>query len=294
MLADVGTVAVEINATAFHLPQRYSDRHNSAIVRPFPEQGQMMPEVESITIQERFRGPPRSGNGGYVCGAFAELLTGGSHALPNAQAAQVTLRAPTPLDVPLQVNRSEGALSIHHDETLIAEAALTELRIDVPPAPGYEEALAVRDRSPSFVRDASRWFPNRIGFHPICFCCGAEHESGLYVYAAAVRDNALVAAAWPTRPEWADEHGAVPPRFIWTALDCPGQFAYYAVGTRTGMLGRLAARVERPIRAGERCVVTGWRMHVEGRRHYAGTAVFNQTGELCAYAKAIWVGRREG
>lgn len=251
-----------------------------------------MQDADTIVIPERFRGPPRSGNGGYVCGAYGELLAGGEYALPHMQAAEVTLRAPTPLDIPLAVERGEGGLRIRHGETLIAEAVLTTLAIEVPPAPSYAEALAARERSPSFARNASRLLPERIGVHPTCFCCGAEHDDGLEVYAAPLRDGALVAAAWQTREAWADAGGMVPPRFVWTALDCPGQFAYYAGGIRTGMLGRLAARIERPIHAGEACVVTGWRMNVEGRRHYAGTAVFNQAGELCAYGKAIWVGRR--
>jgi hypothetical protein len=251
-------------------------------------------QTQTLTIAGRFRGPPRSGNGGYVCGAFGELLTHGEHALPDHRAAEVTLRAPVPLDVPLAVRRAGQRLSVHHGETLIAEAALTELRLDVPAPPSYEDAARVREHSPSFARSASRHFPDRVGFHPICFCCGVEHEDGLHVYAAPLPGNELVAAAWPTRPQWADRDGMIPARFVWTALDCPGQYAFVAGGVRTGMLGRLAARIERPVRAGERCVVTGWRLNVEGRRHFAGTAVFNAAGELCADARAVWVGRRDG
>jgi len=253
-----------------------------------------MLKSETIVIAERFRGPPKSGNGGYVCGAFGELLSIDGGALPNSQAAEVTLRAPTPLDVPLEIRRQDGSVSIHYGETLIADVVMTELKLDVPPAPSFDEALAVQASSPSFTRNVSRQLPGRIGFHPTCFCCGAEHEDGLHVYAGPMRENPLVAAAWPTREVWADAEGYLPSRYLWTALDCPGQFAYLAAGTRTGMLGRLAARIEHRIRAGERCVVTGWRMHVDGRRHYAGTAVFDESGALCAYAKAIWVGRREG
>jgi len=252
-----------------------------------------MPDSETIIIAERFRGPPKSGNGGYVCGAFGELLTNNGVALSDSQAAEVTLRAPTPLDMSLDVKRREEGLSVYHGATLIADVVLTELKLEVPPAPSFDEALAVRASSPSFARNVSRQLPGRISFHPTCFCCGAEHEDGLQVYAGPLRDNTIVAAAWPTKPEWAQADGTLPSRYVWTALDCPGQFAYHAGGIRTGMLGRLTARIERPIRAGERCVVTGWRLHVDGRRHYAGTAVFNETGALCAYAKAVWIGRRE-
>lgn len=252
-------------------------------------------QQENIVIASRFRGPPTSGNGGYVCGAFGELLTHGDHALPDHRAAQVTLRSPIPLDTAMAVRRSGETLSIHHGDTLIAEASLVELRLDVPPAPSFDEAWAVRDRSPAYARNASRHFPDKVGFHPLCFCCGAEHEDdGLHVTAAPLRDNAIVAAAWQTHPHWAEASGNLPARFLWTALDCPGQFAFYAGGIRTGMLGQLAARIEHPIRAGERCVVTGWRIGVEGKRHYAGTAVFDASGRLCAYARAIWVGRRDG
>jgi len=251
-------------------------------------------QQETIVIQERFRGPPTSGNGGYVCGAFGELLTRGNHALPNHQAAQVTLRAPTPLDTPMGVSRGDASLSIHHGDTLIADAKLVGLVLDVPPAPSFDEAQAVRDQSPACARNASRHFPDKIGFHPLCFCCGAEHpDDGLHVEAAPLRNGEIVAAAWQTHARWGDAAGNVPPCFLWTALDCPGQFAFYAGGIRTGMLGQLAARIEHPVRAGERCVVTGWRIGVEGKRHYAGTAVFNEAGTLCAYAKAIWVGRRD-
>ena len=46
--------------------------------------------METITIARRFRGPPNSGNGGYVCGMLARHIAG---------AAEVMLRAPaTPRD----------------------------------------------------------------------------------------------------------------------------------------------------------------------------------------------------
>ena len=57
------------------------------------------------------------------------------------------------------------------------------------------------------------------------------------------------------------------------------------------MLGRLTAEVLRPARAGERYVVTGWRIGVERKKHFAGTAIFDGAGDLVARAKAVWIGR---
>jgi hypothetical protein len=44
--------------------------------------------MHTMTIAHRFRGPPNSGNGGYVCGMLARHMPG---------AAEVFLRAPPPV-----------------------------------------------------------------------------------------------------------------------------------------------------------------------------------------------------
>jgi acyl-coenzyme A thioesterase PaaI-like protein len=56
------------------------------------------------------------------------------------------------------------------------------------------------------------------------------------------------------------------------------------------MLGRLTGEVLRPAPAGARYVVTGWRIEVERRKHFAGTAVFDAAGRLVARARAVWIG----
>jgi hypothetical protein len=249
---------------------------------------------ETVVIPDRFRGPPKSGNGGYVCGVFGGLLTGGRYDLPERRAAEVTLRAPIPLDQAIAVRRDGEKLTAYHGETLLVEAALTDLQLNVPEPASYEQALAVRDKSVSLTVGHHPWLgEQRKGFHPICVCCGAElaPEDGLHVYAAHVPERKQVAAAWSCHSAFADADGYVPPELICTALDCPGQFAWLAEGTRTGLLGRLTARVERKVRAGDRCVVIGWTLGNEGRKYYSGTALFDERGDLCAYAKAVWIGR---
>ena len=248
----------------------------------------------TVVVPERFRGPPSSGNGGYVCGLFGGLLTEGRFDLPEQQAAEVTLRAPVPLDQPLAVRREGGVLRAHHGETLVVEAALASLQLEVPAAVSWEQALAVREHSPSLKVALHPWLgKERKGFHPICFCCGAElaADEGLHVYAAHVPERDQVAAAWRCHASLGDAEGRVPAELICAALDCPGQFAWLAQGTRTGLLGRLTARVEKLVRVDEPCVVIGWTMGNEGRKFYAGTALFDSAGTLCAYAKAVWIGR---
>jgi hypothetical protein len=244
---------------------------------------------EPLLVAERFRGPPNSGNGGYVCGVVASRLTAGRHALPDQLAAEVTLRSPVPLDTEMSVLRDEGGIHVLAGERLIAEATLATLALDVPAPPSWTAAVAAVDRSASFTAG----FGGRTGVHPVCFCCGAElaADEGLRVFAAPVDGFDGVAAAWQPHATFGDDDGWLPPEYVWTALDCPGQGAFLAAGIRTGLLGRMAARIERPVNVHDRNLVIGWRIGIEGRKHYAGTAVFNEAGELCAYAKATWIGR---
>ena len=241
--------------------------------------------MSEIVVPNRFRGPPQSGNGGYCAGAFAEAV--------QSPVVEVTLRSPIPLDTPMQLTAGEPA-RVDLGETLIAEMRAarlgTEQEFVVPDPPSFEEAEAAEHDSYSLVDGINTFHPGR-GFHPICFCCGADHDDGLNVFAAPVRDGAQVAAVWRTRDTWGTE-ALLPERFIWAALDCPGQFAFMAGGIRTGMLGRMTAEVERLAPAGADYLVTGWRVRVEGKKHFAGTAIFDAAGQRIARALAVWIGQR--
>ena len=60
-----------------------------------------------------FCGPPDSGDGGYVCGVLAAYLS---------EPAEVTLRRPPPLGIPLTVTREASSARLEHDGALVAEA----------------------------------------------------------------------------------------------------------------------------------------------------------------------------
>lgn len=241
-----------------------------------------------VVVHERFRGPPTSGNGGYVSGLLAQLL---AHGAPRT-AAEVTLRSPVPLDRQLTVARDPDGLRVLDAERLIAEARPSELALEIPEPPGFEEALAAQSGSLALRVGTHPILPGeRVGVHPICFCCGAElqRDEGLHVYAAAVPDRDLVAAAWTAPLAFADDNGTLPASILGAALDCPGEFAWYEKGLRFALLGRMTLRVDRAVRAGERCVIAGWTLGDEGRKRFAGTALFDSRGNVCASAKAVWI-----
>ena len=56
----------------------------------------------------------------------------------------------------------------------------------------------------------------------------------------------------------------------------------------------MAGEVLKKPKAGETYVVVAWAREVEGRKHFAGVALFDDSGELMARAGQIWIGRPPG
>jgi hypothetical protein len=55
------------------------------------------------------------------------------------------------------------------------------------------------------------------------------------------------------------------------------------------LLGRMTAEIIQPIKPDSPYIIIGWEIGREGRKRYAGTAVFTPTGDLCAKAQATWI-----
>ena len=51
----------------------------------------------------------------------------------------------------------------------------------------------------------------------------------------------------------------------------------------------MTARLDRVPEAGEECVVASWPLGEDGRKLYAGTALFSAAGELLAIARQTWI-----
>jgi hypothetical protein len=52
--------------------------------------------------------------------------------------------------------------------------------------------------------------------------------------------------------------------------------------------GELAVSIKGSISAGEKCVLIGWEISRQGRRHYTGTALFGESGTCRATGYATW------
>ena len=230
---------------------------------------------DSITIPSQFNGPLTSGNGGYAAGAVAAFVEG---------PAEVTLRRPVPLDQPMQIVRGEdGTVRALEGEELVAEGR---------PVPDFELEVPA-PVTPEQARDAERRYRGLAeGPFSRCFVCGRAREDSLGVFAGAVEGRQLVASTWTPPSSLADSEGRVPAEIVWAVLDCPTMFGSCIDEEELPpmvMLGRLSARIESPVLAGEEHVVIGWPIEVDGRKRHAGSAVLSASGEVLASARALMI-----
>lgn len=231
---------------------------------------------ERVIIARRFCGPPTSANGGYTAGILADQIDG---------PCSVTLRAPPPLDRPLQLSNAEGGTVLMHDgETLVAEARPGGFELALPAPVSLEQA-----------QRASATYPGEHPHpYPTCFVCGPDRArgDGLAVYPGPVEGRDVVASPWLPTQDLASDGTVVDAHFVWSALDCPSWFGYSMFQSEIPLvlLGRLSAVIERRPRWDEPCVVLGWNLGREGRRIECGSMLIDaEHGDVLAYSKSTWV-----
>ncbi|WP_368736794.1 hypothetical protein [Bradyrhizobium sp. NBAIM08] len=204
----------------------------------------------------------------------------------------MTLRAPPPLERSLDVlTGADGGIELRENDKLLATVRATD--IDVPDVPrvSYEAAEEAAGRTP---------YEEQTHNLPTCFVCGPArgHGDGLRIFAGPLQAGAVpgkpvvFAASWVPHGSLSGADGHVAPEFVWAALDCPT--GYCSVGARhlglkgdeTALLGRMAARIERRPRPGDRCAVVAWPTGREGRKLFAESALLDAEQEVLATARA--------
>jgi hypothetical protein len=226
-----------------------------------------------ITIAARFNGPQGSGNGGYVCGLLAREIEG---------PAEITLRAPPPLETPLSLVRAGESVRLVHDGAVIAEARPAELALEPPPPPSISAAAAARARYRGLINHR----------YPTCFVCGPGRplHDGLDVFTGPLNGGGMVASTWTPGADLAGEDGRIAPEFVHAALDCPSYWALPRAGDMAALLARLTVSVDgQAPRVGETCIVAAWPISSDGRKHRGATALWGEDGRLIARAEALWI-----
>jgi hypothetical protein len=237
--------------------------------------------TETLTIPARFNGPPGSANGGYTCGRVAEVV--------GAEAVEVSLRKPPPLEQPLEVVRDGERVELRDGDTLVAEGHPIELLLEVPDAVPHGEVAAAEEAGRE-IWTAEHPFPS-------CVVCGPTREAGdgMRIFPAALPDrDGLFGACWTPRESDGDGNGWVRPELVWAALDCPtsAPVANFGEGPPC-VLASLAARLGCPVRVGEPHTVLSWRIDVDGRKRRAAAALYDSDGILTSASRALWIELRE-
>jgi hypothetical protein len=233
---------------------------------------------QTLVIDRRFRGPPESGNGGYVAGLAAKAL--------GAGATEVTLLAPPPLDAPIEVRIDGAEIALVHGDRELVRARSAALDFEAPPAPAMIAAAAARGRYVG-LRE-----PHLI---PGCFVCGPARlpGDGLRIFAGPLDPRpggaAGVAATWLPDDDLTEDDGLIAREFLWAALDCPSYFALPRANALMALLGRMTAEIRERPRAGEPLAVAAWATGSEGRKHAARSALYGADGRLLAKAACLWI-----
>ena len=238
--------------------------------------------VETVRIDDRYRGFPGIAMGGFAGGLLSRRV--GSE-------AEVTFRRPIPTEEALSVVESDDGAELRNDGDVAATATATAVAVDLPDPVSLADAEA-----------ATRSYPgHRTHPYPSCFTCGPDRPEGdgLRVFPAPVGDGPdedgpvgigpLVAAAWTPHPDHADADGVLPPEIVWSAVDCSSIWPVIEVAAPDSrdhvVTGRLAVRLDAPIRAGDPHVVAAWPLGNPDGKRLAAAAVLDESGDVKAVAR---------
>lgn len=234
----------------------------------------------SLTIAHRFRGPARSGNGGYTAGLLAGYVAGLAAGVP----VTVTLRRPPPFDVALDVVPSVdggtgGGVELRHGGEVVASAAAGEFAGSAVQPVSLDAASAAL----TAYRGATQ--------HPFpeCFVCGPQRDPGDGLrLTPGLWATGRTACVWLPDPANAstDDIGRARRALGWAALDCPGGWTS-DIGNRPLVLGRMTAYAE-PARVGKPHVIVGQLLREEGRKTFTATSMYDE-GRLVGRAEQTWV-----
>jgi hypothetical protein len=247
-----------------------------------------------LVVPHRFRGPSRSGNGGWTAGSLAERLRPVAVAGSGCEAVEVTLRRPPPLDTELAVVAEEQQddratrASLRHGDDTVAEAVCTDRPLTPLDVVAPAEAEAAMTDYPG----------HRSHPFPECFACGPARApgDGLRIFPGPVAGRAdTVASLWVPHASLAESGDVVDAGVervgvatAWAALDCVGGWSEDLEG-RPCVLGRMTARVDALPVVGEQHVVVGHRVGVDGRKTFTASTLYDSDGRVVATAEHVWV-----
>lgn len=233
---------------------------------------------ETLLIDARFRGPARSGNGGYVAGRLGTALAA---VAADGSVPQVRLRMPPPLELDLYLQVTSEGARLTGPDGVVAEA--------IPVAVSTLDDATVDPVGPDEARAVEAAYRGLVAHpFPTCFVCGPEHPDGLHLRPGPLGDG-RTACTWTPDAGLIGPDGLVNASFLWAALDCPGGWAIDLEG-RPSVLGQLTACIDARPPAGEACVAMGRLLAEDGRKTVTATTLYDADGRILGRARQVWIG----
>jgi hypothetical protein len=230
--------------------------------------------LDTLVLDPRFNGPPTTANGGYACGAVGELVDG---------PAEVTLRLPPPLGVPLDVGFLPGGeVEVRDRDALVASARpVDDVDVEPPVRPTLAQAREATRRHPGHGRE---------GLLSDCYVCGSQRHDGMGIHFGPLAGHPdVTAAVFLPDATVPNRNGDLRPDMVWAALDCPSYTPALWDWDRPSLLARLAVERLDCVCVGEPVVAVGWHVASEGRKHHTASALLSTDGRVLARARALWI-----
>ena len=235
--------------------------------------------MEKFTIPKQFCGPPSSGNGGYFCGTVASFFE---------HSVEIRLKAPPPLDTPMQIERGQELSQVFVGDTLIAQ--VRPLLENIEPAPWINRDDAT-DCSDKGLAGSLINHP-----FPTCFVCGPNrHEGdGMRVFTGPQKDTNLFGARWHAHPAWSSNGTTIDPKYVWSALDCPSSGPAFATSVEAGsdiayVLGTLSVQIHRDVKVGEDYSIVCATDERHERLYRTRVSLYGLDQEPLATGAAVWI-----
>ncbi|HEY5877561.1 MAG TPA: hypothetical protein VIU11_01535 [Nakamurella sp.] len=225
----------------------------------------------TVVFDPAENGPRGYVNGGIGCGTLAGFVGG---------TATVTLRAPVPVGVPLDVRSVPAGVELTLADRVLADAVPADpFDVEPPYRPTASQARAAWDAHPFRGLDL-----------PLsdCVVCGAKRLDGLRICFGPVPGHPEMTASPFTVPARFCTDGVLREPAVWGALDCVSYPAEAVRRGRFALLGRLTAHPRRPIRSGEELIAVGWTESIGNRSMRTASALL-AGDEVVASARAVWV-----
>ncbi|HNJ34224.1 MAG TPA: hypothetical protein PK881_08260 [Leptospiraceae bacterium] len=248
-----------------------------------------MNDSNAVTrIASRYSGPPRTGNGGYVCGVCAGLAYSQlGEQKQDSFTFEVRYKSPVPVDLDVSLLSKDNLCVL---ESIDGKTTYAEGQSSKPVSTVLPAVVTLEQARYATLQS----IPEKEHAFPDCYVCGPARKvgDGLRILPGPVAEHSgMAAAVWNVLPDAMSSSGDLSVPILWAALDCPGYFAYHfshGGAMQVAVLAKMKCTVVRRRTESDQLVVIGWMKRKKGPLVEVSTALLDGS-EILAIADGTWM-----